>query len=594
MKKFFYFFVIIMICFFIGKVNAISKSVIDVENLTIEELQEYMDKGVITSEELVNIYLERINTYNDSFNAIITVNENIVDEAREADELRRNGEVKGKLLGIPIIVKDNIDVKGMPTTAGAKALKNNYPKEDSEVVKLLKDEGAIVIAKANMSEFAFSAASSYSSYGYIYNAYKTGYTSYGSSGGSTVAVALSFAPIALGTDTNSSVRLPASAANLVGMRPTYGSLSSDGVIAYDINRDTVGVLTKYVSDNALVMEILSGVEYKENEKIEDITIGVPVSFYEGDAGASLAANKKTAAPIKEMVKESIELLEAKGATIIYLEDFYGSDEAYYNSSSISGFTMCKAFNEYILGTEGDIRTFQQLANASGKVSSLKGYLNSCNYSKSSLNKVLNTQAKLRTYIESVYEEYDLDFIMYPSTKNLVYKKGNDNKLLNVSKTISSTIGFPSLVVPMGFYENLPYGLEFMAQKNEEESLYFIGEVYQSLNSTIDEVDTLAPSLYEVPEGIDELLDLYMLNYNNKNKEVKEWLSLVNEYFRAYASDKEVSDIKELIEAFPEVKNNVAKIDNAIVENGRLSTSFDRYLVIIVMVLIAIVIYKKTL
>lgn len=591
MKKLSYILLIIGCFFFFNKVLAISKSVIDVENLSIEELQEYMETEVITSEELVNIYLDRINTYNNSFNAIITVNENIVNEAKEADELRRNGEVKGRLHGIPIIVKDNIDVKGMPTTAGAKALKSNYPKEDSEVVKKLKDEGAIVIAKANMSEFAFSAGSSYSSYGYVYNAYQEDYTSYGSSGGSAVAVALSFAPIALGTDTNSSVRLPAGAANLVGMRPTYGNLSSDGVIAYDINRDTVGILTKFVSDNALVMEILSGIKYQSDLKdSKEITIGVPISFYEGSASASLSANMKTAEPIKKLVEESIILLEKQGIKIVYLDDnFYGSDQSYYNTSSISGFTMCKAFNEYILGTEGKIRNFKQLTESSGKVTNLNGYLNSCNYSKSSITKVLNSHGKLRTYIEEIYKKYDLDYIMYPSTKNLLYKKGNDGKLLNVSKTLSSTIGFPSLVVPMGFYENLPYGLEFMALKNQEESLYNIGKLYQSLNNTIGEIETLAPTLYEVPDGIEELLELYMFNYNNNDKEVVKWLENVKTYFRNYASSKEVKKVSELIDTFPK-----EKINNVKIKNETLDSSFVRKAIVLFMILVAIFIYKKTM
>ena len=227
-------------------VKGLNKSVIDITQMTMTDELEYLDKGVITSYELANLYLDRINIYNSTFNAMITINPNVLEEAKEMDELRSKGEIKGRLHGVFIIVKDNIDVKGMPTTAGAKALSDNYPKEDAPIIKKLKDEGAIVIGKANMSEFAFSARECNSSYGYVSNAFRVGYTSYGSSGGSSVALALNFGSVAIGTDTNSSVRLPAAAAGLVGIRPTYGKLSNNGIIAYDVYRDTAGIISKSV------------------------------------------------------------------------------------------------------------------------------------------------------------------------------------------------------------------------------------------------------------------------------------------------------------------------------------------------------------
>ena len=249
--------IVIIVTLFITPVYALNKSVVDVTKLTMNQTIEYLDKEIITSEELVNLYLDRINTYNDSFKAIITVNPNIVEEAKESDKLRKENKKRGILEGIPIIVKDNIDVKGMPTTAGAKALADNYPNEDAEVIKKLKAEGALIIAKANMSEFAFSAKESYSSFGYVSNAYRLDYTSYGSSGGSAVGLALNFGSIALGTDTNSSVRLPAAGAGLVGIRPTTGKISSNGVINYDINRDTVGIISKSVLDNKILWGIIT-------------------------------------------------------------------------------------------------------------------------------------------------------------------------------------------------------------------------------------------------------------------------------------------------------------------------------------------------
>ena len=188
-------------------VFALTKAPIDITNETVTSLSKALNEEIITSEQLINIYLERINEYNAQYNALIKINESAINEAKELDKERQNGNIKSSIHGIPIIVKDNIDVLGTATTAGSKALSDNYPNEDALIIQKLKEAGAIIIAKANMSKFAFYASSSSSDYGTVKNAYNLAYSSYGSSGGSAVSVALNFAPIAIGTDTNASVRL---------------------------------------------------------------------------------------------------------------------------------------------------------------------------------------------------------------------------------------------------------------------------------------------------------------------------------------------------------------------------------------------------
>ena len=528
MKKYILFFLTFL--FIISPVYSLNKSVIDITQMTMSDELELLDKGVITSYELANLYLDRINTYNSTFNALITVNPNVLEEAIEMDELRSKGEIKGRLHGVFIIVKDNIDVKGMPTTAGAKALSDNYPREDAPIIKKLKDEGAIVIAKANMSEFAFSARDSNSSYGYVNNAFRIGYTSYGSSGGSAVSLALDFGSVAIGTDTNSSVRLPAAASGLVGIRPTYGKLNNKGIIAYDIYRDTAGIISKSVEDNALIMEILTDESYELNND-EKIRIGVPTSFYIGDSKSAIAANKLTFLPIKEMMDEEISRLENEGIEIVYIDNYYGSKEESYNNNSVAGFTMCKAFNEYIKNTDSRIRSFKELTKSNGKITGLGGYLKSCNYNNKDIKKADEYKDKLRNHVDSVFDEYDLDYIMYPVTKNEIYEKNDNDKLLNVSKTVSSTIGYPSIVVPLGYYDNMPYGLELMGKANEENKLYKIAYIIQEHNNLINSHDTAADKLYVVDDQVNELVKLYLDNYDNENK--KEWLNKVYNYFRNY-------------------------------------------------------------
>ena len=257
---------------------------IDILEMSIVEMQHAVDLGLINYETIAKIYLERIEEYNDEFKAVISVNENIVEEAKKCDEEYAKNGRKSELFGIPIILKDNIDYVGLPTTAGAKGLSDNYPKTNSTVAQNLIDAGALIIGKANMSEFAFSAAISKSSYGTVKNAYNTAYTSYGSSGGTAVAVSTGMAVAGVGTDTNSSIRVPSSAANLYGLRPTYGLLSGDGIIKYDASRDTAGPMTKYAEDNEIMLDAMANnnKEYTKNEiDVKTLKVGVLTQFVNG-------------------------------------------------------------------------------------------------------------------------------------------------------------------------------------------------------------------------------------------------------------------------------------------------------------------------
>ncbi len=373
MKRYMFFFIIIFFCL-VSSVSANNKSVVDITELTMNEQIDYLDKGVITSYELVNLYLDRINTYNDTFKALITINPNILDEAKEMDELRQKGEIKGKLHGIPIIVKDNIDVLGMPTTAGAKALADNMPLSDAKVISLLKEKGAIILAKSNMSEFAIVASSSRSSYGTVKNAYNEDYSAYGSSGGSAVSIALSLASAALGTDTNSSVRVPASAASIVGFRPSLGLISKEGVLPYDPERDTVGPLTKNLKDTITILNIISETNYKLNlSNLEGITIGVPTNFLKGDNKNKLSENKETYKEIYNLMINAITKLEENGAKIVYIDEYYTYNEDYEVANSYSGFLFCDSFNSYIKNTTGTIQSFESLAKSSKIISNLDIY-----------------------------------------------------------------------------------------------------------------------------------------------------------------------------------------------------------------------------
>ena len=471
-------------------VFASTKAVVDITSMSITDLADALEKGYLTSELLVTLYLERIETYDNDFNAINTINENALEEAEALDEERENGHVRSLLHGIPIVVKTNIDVRNLPTTAGAKALSDNIPLEDALAIKKLKEAGAIILASTNMSEFAFSAGNSNSSYGRVRNAFNTDYTPYGSSGGSAVAVATSFAAASLGTDTNSSVRLPASAAGLVGLRPSLGLVSTDGVIPYE--------------DNAIILSIINEEEkeYHSNlNSLEGIKIGVINSYLQG-SDSSLRINSKTDEDIYKLASEKITLLEEAGAEIIKIDELLNSYYYSLATSTMSGDSFCDGFNHYIEGTIGSIRSFRELVNANGKIYSLSGYLSGCNGAWTyDANTVASKKEIFEIHILEIFQEYDLDLIVYPTTKNKVFTLNSGGSVNGPGSFLGSVIGYPSITVPMGSIDEFSYGLEFFSIKGEENLLYSVANVFEELNDLELTNSPLTPSLYEIPEYI---------------------------------------------------------------------------------------------
>lgn len=534
-----------------------TKAPINILNMSIEDIQEAVDLGLINYETIAKIYLERIQEYNDEFDAIISVNENVVEEAKKLDEQYKQSGRSSMLFGIPVVVKDNIDCVGMPTTAGAKGLSDNYPKKNATIVQNLVDSGALIIAKANMSEFAFSAAISRSSYGTVKNAYNTKLTSYGSSGGTAVAVSTGMAVVGIGTDTNSSIRVPSSAANLVGLRPTYGLLASDGMINYDASRDTAGPMTKYTSDNAILLDILTDktntyTEYEDN--ITGVKIGVVSQFVEGDTKLGyIQATKSTNKVVKNLFDATIERLESQGAQIIYIDNIYNSTAYNYYSSTIGGWTMCYFFNKYIKNTNSSVKSFSALVKKGGYIQDLPSYAACCNDSISTFNTYEKTHKKYEEYITKQMDKYDVDVLAYPTTKNKITNVSSAS-VVSPSFAISPVTGMPAISIPMGFgTDNLPYGIEFVAKTNNETILYTIS------NSLVSEqefkMSELAPNLYEIANNVTELVELYKEKQEQLNTEeyaiVKQDIQDFFANYNTYTDEEQVA--VTLIDSYNQVE-----------------------------------------
>ena len=236
---------------------------IDLETVTVARL---LDDGPLTSVAIVEACLDRIDALDGSLNAIRALNPGARDEARAADEARARGVRDRPLLGIPVLLKDNIDVAGMPTTAGSVALADSYPAGDAALVTALRAAGAVILGKTNLTEFANFLAEGmpggYSSLGgQVVNPYDVSQSPSGSSSGSAVAAAVGYAPLTVGTETSGSILSPAAANSVVGVKPTVGLVSGAGIVPIGVSQDTAGPLTRTVADAAALLAALAGRDF---------------------------------------------------------------------------------------------------------------------------------------------------------------------------------------------------------------------------------------------------------------------------------------------------------------------------------------------
>lgn len=269
----------------------------DVVELTIAQTTTLLSSGRTTSAALVKEYLARIAAYDGDtttapgLHAVIASNPTAAADAAALDKERAAGRVRGPLHGVPIVVKDNIDLVGMPTTNGAVAFATYKPKNDSTVVKKLLAAGAVIIAKTNLSEFAWSGSDAKSGLGgEVRNPYDRAKTSSGSSGGTASAVAASYATAGLGTDTYGSIRNPSGNQGLVGVRPTHGLVSLAGVTAQISPLDTVGPMTKSVEDAAIILDVIAG--YDPSDPFTKKAIGKAPESYAAELSTTSLRGKK--------------------------------------------------------------------------------------------------------------------------------------------------------------------------------------------------------------------------------------------------------------------------------------------------------------
>ncbi len=460
---------------------------------TISEIHAAMRAGQLTSRQVVETYLKRIAAYDQStrLNAIILVNPNALAEADKLDEeFKRTGKLR-PLHGIPIIVKDNYDTKGLQTTGGSLALKGSIPPDDAYQVRKLREAGAIVLAKSNMAEWAFSAYVTVSSIaGITRNPYDLSRVPAGSSGGTAAAVSANFGVVGMGTDTGNSIRGPSSHNGLVGIRSTMGLTSRDGIIPLALRNDIGGPLSRTVEDAVRILQVIAG--YDPADPITALSKGkVPDNYLQfldkdGLKGARIGVFRhyidtdSTDAAVKALMEKAIADLKSLGATIVDPFEIPKFDALTKN-------IWCNEFqydvNNYLasLGDAAPYKTLAEIVDSGLYSPYIQGEL------KSALKETTPPAERhppcldvyhdrrniaLRNAISAQMDKYHVDAIVYPTWSNPPRKVGDmKSPAGDNSQYMSPHTGFPAITVPIGYtHGSLPAGMTFVGRLFSEPDL----------------------------------------------------------------------------------------------------------------------------
>ncbi|SCZ76365.1 amidase [Acidaminobacter hydrogenoformans] len=473
-----------------------------VEEITISDVHNAIAEGRITCRELIKAYIDRIDKLDSNFpkyNSIITINPNAMKLAEDLDAYYAESGFKGPLHGIPILVKDNIYTKEMPTTAGSVYLKDFIPEKNAFLIEKLMDAGAIILAKTNMHELAIGGETNNSLKGQTINPYDHTRTPGGSSGGTAVAIAMNFGIIGLGTDTVNSVRSPASGCNLVGLRPSYGLISKNGVIPSSFNQDNVGVIARTVEDLNIAFQVMTAYDEHDpnTEKVHDyvkidevdnseftlqgLRIGVLKSFF-GQSDINMSVN--------EVMHNCLEIMKNSGVEVIEVHEDYDAVEL-QKTTSVDLYEFKDALNKF-LNTDGKDMKIKTLADMIDSNLLYEGIMPSCiqansldrNNDENYLYRV-NRRLELKKEITDLMNRYEIDALVYPHQKRPVVKVGESQAERN--GILGSLLGFPAMVVPGGFTNptaeaplGVPIGIEFLGRELDDKSIIRIGKAFEQL------------------------------------------------------------------------------------------------------------------
>ena len=480
------------------------------DELTIADINHAFDTGALTSEALVRLCLARIQAYDrqgPSLRAVLTLNPKALDTARALDAERKLRGPRSPLHGIPIVLKDNYNTSDLPTTGGSVLLEGSIPPDDAFVVKKLRAGGAIVLAKVNMSEFASGPARS-SLGGQTLNPHDLTRTPSGSSGGTGVAIAAAYAPLGMGTDTGGSIRGPSTSNGIVGLKPTLGLLSRNGIIPLSLSFDTGGPMARSVADVAVALGVMTGVDpadeattksqgrfdtdyvkYLKPDALNGARIGIARDFLGADQD------------VDWVVDASLDVMRKAGATIVDVrypkwlldvkEDFYAAVRRPEFPVQIAAYlaTLGPSYPKTLAEMIERASQFNAVRSDGAGPNPNRWTLFKREAESGTLDDYRYTSVHehalpmVRAIVEGILASQTLDAIVYPTSPRrpgLIAETGAPGGGGAPSATsIANLTGFPDLIVPAGFTgDNLPVGLSFFGPAFSEPRLLALGYSFE--------------------------------------------------------------------------------------------------------------------
>ena len=483
----------------------------ELSDLTIGQAGDLLTQGEVTSIELTRVALDRIATVEDRTKAFVTLTETLAMEQAEAADRRIGAGDARPLTGIPMVLKDNMSTRGVVTTCSSRMLEDFVPTYDATVARRLYGEGAVLVGKGNLDEFAMGSSTENSAFHPTHNPWDLDRAPGGSSGGPAAAVAAGEATYALGSDTGGSIRQPAALCGVVGMKPTYGLVSRYGLIAFASSLDQIGPITRNVTDAAIVLNAISGYDPRDSTSIDqqppdytqglsgDISgmrVGVPKEYFvEGlDPG------------VESAVREAIRVLQSLGATVeetslphtpYALAVYYiiAPSEASANLARYDGVKYGYSAKDASSMWDALEKTRQEGFGPEVKRRIMLGtYALSAGYYDAYYLKAQRVRTLIRREFDEAFQRFDV--LVTPTSPSVAFRLGEKTQdpmsmyLNDIFTQPANIAGLPAISVPGGMVDGLPVGLQLTASHMQEETLLRVAHAYEQAT----EWHTLRPTL----------------------------------------------------------------------------------------------------
>lgn len=448
--------------------------------------------GSVSAEEYISKILDHVNKVESKVHAYISLNELAIRRAREIDSAVKKGEKLGRLAGVAIAIKDNICTRGLKTTCASKMLEDYVPPYSATVIERLEKEGAIIVGKANLDEFAMGSTTEFSRFGASRNPWDTGRVPGGSSGGSAVALAAGEAALSLGSDTGGSIRCPASFCSTVGLKPTYGLVSRFGLVSFANSLELIGPMGRSVYDVALMLSCIAGRDSMDHTTLDIDPKDYTSTLKQGLKGAKIGLIKETISSdgVDEHVFKSIHdaavKFETLGATIeeVSMSSLQYALASYYTIAMAEASSNLARYDGIRYGTGTNPEGFEwnsyytkMRSNFGDEVKRriiIGTYVLSSGYYGKYYLKAQKVRTLIKQELSSLFKRFNL--LIAPTMPMLPFKIGEKSfdplqlYMADINTVPANLAGIPSISIPCAFKDGLPIGLQIMGDYLSEELL----------------------------------------------------------------------------------------------------------------------------